>query len=51
MGKWRAWLDDALMLAGVVCIGAGLYAVLPPWVLWFYAGAVLIAAGVLVARC
>jgi len=47
----RPWVDDVLVLAGVVCIGVGVALTCPSWALWFYSGAVLVAAGVLVARC
>jgi hypothetical protein len=48
---WRAWADDILVAAGLVCFGVGLALTCPSWVLWFYAGAVFIGAGVVVARC
>lgn len=45
----RRYLDDLCVAAGAVSIGVGVWHVWPTGV-WFYAGAVLVAAGLLVGR-
>ena len=45
----QSWADDLCMVVGASLIGVGVFQVCPV-ATWFYAGTVLVVAGVLIAR-